>query len=152
MIWFPPWKLTMITQKKRNNKPFFNTDVCRINSQYPAGNYMFNVSNRKTRTRCEICSKLTIKTQERRLALFWCLYCWLWTFFTPCSSVSVVNLEQVNADWAGRGIFRTLPNNLDGRFCKSIFAKSAFIDNWQDSKYGPAWWLINLEVFRFGAY
>ena len=27
----------------------------------PAGNYMFKVNNRNTRTRCEICSKLTIK-------------------------------------------------------------------------------------------
>ena len=33
---------------------------------YPAGNYMFKVNNRNTRTRCEICSKLTIKTPERR--------------------------------------------------------------------------------------
>ena len=30
-------------------------------SSYPAGNYMFKVNNRNTRTRCEICSKLTIK-------------------------------------------------------------------------------------------
>ena len=30
------------------------------------GIYMFKVSNRITRTRCEICSKLTIKTPERR--------------------------------------------------------------------------------------
>ena len=37
-----------------------------INSPEPARNYMFNVSNRSTRTRCEICSKLTIKTPERR--------------------------------------------------------------------------------------
>ena len=28
---------------------------------------MFEVSNRSTKTRCEICSKLTIKTPERRL-------------------------------------------------------------------------------------
>ena len=35
-------------------------------SQYPAGNYMFKVNNRNTRTRCEICSKLTIKIPERR--------------------------------------------------------------------------------------
>ena len=27
---------------------------------------MFKVNNRNTRTRCEICSKLTIKTPERR--------------------------------------------------------------------------------------
>ena len=32
----------------------------------PAGNYMFKFNNRNTRTRCEICSKLTIKTPERR--------------------------------------------------------------------------------------
>ena len=31
----------------------------------PAGNYMFKV-NRNTKTKCEICSKLTIKTSERR--------------------------------------------------------------------------------------
>ena len=30
-----------------------------------AGNHMFNVNNRNTRTSCEICSKLTIKTPER---------------------------------------------------------------------------------------
>ena len=38
------------------------------------GNYMFKVKNRNTRTRCELCSKLTIKALERRQA-FWCLYC-----------------------------------------------------------------------------
>ena len=32
---------------------------------------MSKVNSRNTRTRCEICSKLTIKTQERRLASFW---------------------------------------------------------------------------------
>ena len=34
------------------------------------------------------CSKLTIKTPERRH-----------TYFTPCSSVSIVNFEHDNADW-----------------------------------------------------
>ena len=29
---------------------------------YPASNYMLKVNNRNTRTRCEICLKLTIKT------------------------------------------------------------------------------------------
>ena len=32
----------------------------------PAGNHMFKVNDKSTRTRCEICSKLTIKTTERR--------------------------------------------------------------------------------------
>ena len=31
-----------------------------------AGIYLLEVKNRNTRTRCEICSKLTIKTPERR--------------------------------------------------------------------------------------
>ena len=33
----------------------------------PAGIYLLKVNNRSTRTRCEICSKLTIKTPERPL-------------------------------------------------------------------------------------
>ena len=34
----------------------------------PAGNYMIKVNNRNTRTRCEICSKLT--TQQRHSGIF----------------------------------------------------------------------------------
>ena len=34
-----------------------------------------------------------------KVASFWGLYCQLWTCFTPCSSVSIVNSEQVNAGW-----------------------------------------------------
>ena len=36
----------------------------RILFPFPAGNYMFKVNNRNTRTRCEICSKLTIKKND----------------------------------------------------------------------------------------
>ena len=32
----------------------------------PASLYLLKVSNRNIRTRCEICSKLTIKTPEKR--------------------------------------------------------------------------------------
>ena len=32
----------------------------------PAGTYLLKVNNRNTKTRCEICLKLTIKTPERR--------------------------------------------------------------------------------------
>ena len=35
-------------------------DIC------PAGNHLFKSNNRNTRIRCEVCSKLTIKTPERR--------------------------------------------------------------------------------------
>ena len=51
------------------------------------------------------CSKLATETVEQevkyvqwsQMASFWCLYCWLWTYFAPCSRVSIVNFEQVNA-------------------------------------------------------
>ena len=33
---------------------------------YPVGIYLLKVNNRNPRKRCEICSKLTIKTPERR--------------------------------------------------------------------------------------
>ena len=46
---------------------------------------MFKVNNKVTRT--------------TSLTSFWCLYCWLWTYFTLRSSVFIANLEQVNADW-----------------------------------------------------
>ena len=49
----------------------------------PAGNYMFKVNNRNSRTRCEICSKLTKKIAERRQAV----------------NCQAVNSEKVNAGW-----------------------------------------------------
>ena len=44
-------------------------------NKFPAGNYKFKFNNINTRTRYEMCSKLT-----------------------ACSSVSVVNFEQVNTN------------------------------------------------------
>ena len=37
-----------------------------ITEPFSVGIYLLKVNNRNTRTRCEICSKLTIKTPERR--------------------------------------------------------------------------------------
>ena len=48
----------------------------------PAGNYMFKVNNRNTRTSCEIRSKLTIKIPERRQ---WCH-----------SGIFIVNFEHIS--------------------------------------------------------
>ena len=50
--------------RHRRVKTDFKTFVIVISNQ--AGNYMFQVNNRNTRARCEICSNLTIKTPERR--------------------------------------------------------------------------------------
>ena len=48
----------------------------------PAGIYLFKVNNRNTKARCEICSKLTIKTPERR---HW-----------RCSGFFIVNFEHIS--------------------------------------------------------
>ena len=45
---------------------------------------MFKVNNRTTRTRCKICSKLTIKTPERRQWRQW-----------RRSGIFIVNFEQI---------------------------------------------------------
>ena len=54
------------------------------NSINSVGIYLIKVNNRNTRARCQKCSKLTIKTPERRQ----------WHCF---------NFDQVNADWDGMG-------------------------------------------------
>ena len=48
---------------------------------YPADNYMFKVNNRNTRTRYEICSKLTIKTPEGRHWNTPLLRKYIWPFY-----------------------------------------------------------------------
>ena len=92
----------------------------------PAGNYIFKISSRSTKTRSEICSRLTIKTLERRqehpcqnvisIKLF-CNFIEI-TLRHGCSwrhssvfivnvehilhlvlGVSIFNFEQVNASW-----------------------------------------------------
>ena len=45
-----------------------------VEKNYPVNNHMFKIDIENTRTRCEICSKLIIKTSQ----LFF--YFWLWAF------------------------------------------------------------------------
>ena len=75
--------------------PQLNTHI------FPAGIYLLKVNNRNNRTRCEICLKLTVKTSEqrqwRRFGVI--LVSLLLTLSTPFSTVSIVKLEQANADW-----------------------------------------------------
>ena len=62
----------------------------------PAGIYLLKVKSRNTRTRCVICSKLTIKTPERhqwrRSGVFIVSF---WTYFTPCT-ISLLFLICIN--------------------------------------------------------
>ena len=88
-------KMTLVyfDNKVYSNSIHAHKAYCASLFLYSAGIYLLKVNNRNTRTRCEIRSKLTIKIPERHQASFWYLYCQLWTYSTPCSSVSVVNMQ-----------------------------------------------------------
>ena len=66
----------------------------------PAGNHMFEVNNRNTRTRCEICPKLAIKIPERHQ---WRSSGIFIVNFGHISHLVLVflllTLKQVNAGW-----------------------------------------------------
>ena len=60
---------------------------------------MFKVNNKDTK-KTPVSILYPPKTPEKVWKTsFWCLYCSLWTYFTLCSSVSIVNFEQVSAGW-----------------------------------------------------
>ena len=44
----------------------FNYEFQKIVANNPVGNYLFKVNSRNTRTRCETCLRLTIKTSGQR--------------------------------------------------------------------------------------
>ena len=88
----------------------------------PAVNHMFKVRNRNTRTTCEVCSKLTKTPRQRQwYPSCWCLYCQLWTYFTPCSIVSIFNFEQVNAG------FDNFKQWFLVNFCSSAFSGNTLL-------------------------
>ena len=70
----------------------------------PADNYMFKVRNKKTKTRFEMLKVNNRDIRTTPMGLLWVSICYLWTYFTPCSSVSIVSSEQVNAGWDYFGI------------------------------------------------
>ena len=73
---------------------FYCTDFCN-----PVGIYLLKVNTRNTRTRREICSKLTIKTSERRhwrrSGVFIVDFEW------RRSDVFIVNFEYISHAFAG---------------------------------------------------
>ena len=73
-----------------------------------ASNYMFKVSNNNTRTRRDICSKLTIKTLERRHKLRSGVFIVNFEHISHLVLVFIVNFKQVNADLDSRGLSRSI--------------------------------------------
>ena len=102
---------------------------------------MFKVNNKDTRT--------------MPMASFWYLYCYLWTYFTPCSCVSIVNFEHVIPGWLqiilqndNKGTLSDLYSKpcqaskmkhfakaVNGFWSLIMFAKCSIIGVWQISEY-----------------
>ena len=62
----------------------------------PIGIYIFKVNNRNTKTKCEICSKLTVKTLERR---HWRRHSFLqgWNPLPPFyNTLNIINIIYIN--------------------------------------------------------
>ena len=72
------------------------TTYSTTNNNNPAGNYVFKVDNRNTRTRCEICSKLTIKTPEQRQWHRSGIFIVNFEHISHLFLVFIFNFEQVN--------------------------------------------------------
>ena len=75
---------------------------------YPSGIYLIKGSNRNTRTNCEICSKLTIKTPEWRRS--------------RCSGVFIVNFENISRDYFRKKaatVFKTRLNLKEKTYVKN---------------------------------
>ena len=66
---------------------------------FPARIHLLKVNNRNTRTSCQICWKLTVKNQNDAFGVVLVSLLLTWTYFTACSSVSIVNFQHVIADW-----------------------------------------------------
>ena len=83
--------------------------------------YLFKVNNGKTRTICEICSKLILKTAERR---HWCLRrssVFIADFNQISHIISIVDFERVNVHWEQKDTTNTLCNcNSQRQTCKSL--------------------------------
>ena len=77
-----PWK----HQEIRVFRGYNEGSVAR--NGFPGNIYLYKGNNRNTRKRCEICSKLIIKTSGVFIINFEQL--------TPFSSVSIVDFEQIN--------------------------------------------------------
>ena len=65
----------------------------------PANIYLVKVNNRNTTERCEMCSKITIKTLDRFNDVVLVSLLLTVNIISSFSSVSVVDFEQINVCW-----------------------------------------------------
>ena len=104
----------------------------------PANIKLFKVNNKNARKRCEICSKVTIKTPERRH--------WL------CSGVFIVTVEHISHLFLVF-LWLTLNNQMLVQMCSHLKGKSFVICFWKINMWKLlkviCWFIRNIILFFF---
>ena len=98
MVCLKRWASELSTAQSHNANTFESGTITDVNNPGLVGTYLLKFNNGNIKKLYEICSKLTIKTPERRQdalswfrsgvfiltlnrfhTMFWCFNCWLWT-------------------------------------------------------------------------
>ena len=104
----------------------------------PTGSYLLKVHNRNTRTRCEICLKLTIKTPERRQSRRSGAFIVNFDHISHLVLVFLLFFEHVIARCAAAGIFEWLllfRPHLHILLCKIFKRETIFQLSWLNSHH-----------------
>ena len=75
-------------------------------------------------------------TRATSLTSFSCLYCLLWTYFTPFSSISIVEFDQVNVCCAGT---RHFSGAFLVAFAQMLLVGKFFLQGSVGKKLGKSW-------------
>ena len=62
--------------------------------------------------------------QNDKIDFVHCIYCYIWTYYTHCSGLCIIDIEQVNAGWVmkkrtqvtGRGEWKTSSKQVKNNF------------------------------------
>ena len=88
-----------------------------------------------------------IRTES--MTSFWCLYCWLWTYFSSCSSVSIVVFEHVFVCSLWTFIFQPFLSLMVSGFFSGMH-RGANLKQWNGKCISFLRW--NLTLFRMGLF
>ena len=95
---------------KLNGRKYFFWEALFVISSVPTTNYVFKVGNWNTRTRCQNCSRLRVKTQER------CEWSRPSVFIVNCKHISnfllIIDFQQAKACWVHIENVNTFENKI----------------------------------------
>ena len=109
--------------------------------------YLFKVNKRNTRTMCEVCSKLTIKTPERLQWRQWRRSCVFIVKFEQISHIVLVFLLLTLNKWMPTGLVEELPNRNCPVFSRALITgkyrlvKALILPFWCNETFKFFWFI-----------